>query len=107
MKPRLTAPKEGRGIKPPEFSRRHFPQYGGVSVLSGGLLHLLAARGQAQTAPARRARACILLFQVGGPYQADAFDPKPDAPEEMRGLFRPVATLVPGLRVTDAVPRLA
>src|SRR5579871_6611650 len=90
--------------------RRGFMQFGGVSLLSPGLLHVLAGRSPAQgkTRPGRpRARSCILLFQVGGPYQADTFDPKPDAPEEVRGLFRTISTRVPGLRVTDALPRLS
>ncbi len=90
-----------------DFDRRRLLQCGGVSLLSGGLLHLLAARNSAGAAPPRRARACILLFQVGGPYQADTFDPKSDAPEEVRGPFRPVATPVPGMHFTDGVPRLA
>jgi uncharacterized protein (DUF1501 family) len=90
-----------------QFSRRQLLQCGGVSLLSGGLLNVLAARGQSQPASPRRARACILLFQVGGPYQADTFDPKPDAPEEVRGPFRPVATTVPGIRFTEGVTQLA
>lgn len=86
--------------------RRGLFQFGGVSLLSAGLLHMLAARSSAQAVP-RRAKACILLFQVGGPYQADTFDPKPDAPEEIRGLFQTIATRVPGIRMTDALPRVA
>lgn len=85
------------------FDRRRLLQCGGVQLLSGGLLQVLAARSQGQAAR-RRARACIVLFQVGGPYQADTFDPKPDAPEEVRGPFRPVATAVPGMHLTDGMP---
>jgi hypothetical protein len=55
----------------------------------------------------RSARACIILFQVGGPYQCDTFDPKPGAPEEIRGPYRPIATSVPGLRVTEMLPDVA
>ena len=62
--------------------------------------------GQAAAAPLaqhlrRRAKACILLFQIGGPYQCDTFDPKPDASEEIRGPFRRIATRVPGVFVTE------
>ncbi len=95
------------------LSRRGFLQIGGVPLISSGLLQLLAARSQASLAERTpsairpRARACILLFQVGGPYQGDTFDPKPDAPEEVRGIFRTIATGVPGLRMTDALPRTA
>src|SRR5207302_167920 len=49
----------------------------------------------------------ILLFQVGGPYQCDTFDPKPNAPEEVRGPYKPLRTQVPGLHVTEALPLIA
>lgn len=86
-------------------SRRRFLQFGGVSLLGGGLLHTLAA--QAAGGRRQRARSCIILFQVGGPYQCDTFDPKPNAPEEMRGPYKPLRTKVPGLQVTEALPRIA
>jgi hypothetical protein len=68
---------------------------------------MLAARATAQGRERARAKACILLFQVGGPYQAETFDPKPDAGAEIRGLFRTISTRVPGMRVTDALSRVA
>ena len=43
---------------------------------------------------------CILLFLVGGPSQLDTFDLKPDAPDNIRGPFRPIRTNVPGVRCT-------
>jgi hypothetical protein len=91
------------------LARRDFLRIGGVSLLSGGLLHLLAARAQSagNSAASPRARACIILFQVGGPYQCETFDPKPGAPAEMRGLFKPVATRVAGLQVTEGLPHIA
>src|SRR5262249_17735368 len=91
------------------LSRRRFLQVGPVGLLTGGLLHTLAQRaGATQAAPARgTARACIIRFQVGGPYRCDTFDPKPLAPEEVRGLYRPAATRVPGLHITEAMPRSA
>ncbi len=87
--------------------RRSLFQFGGVSLLSGGLLHMLAAQDRPRPEPRRRARACILLFQVGGPYQAETFDPKPDAGAEIRGIFSTIATRVTGLRMTDALPMVA
>ncbi len=88
--------------------RRGLFQFGGVSLLSGGLLHTLAAQTAPRSANIRpRAKACILLFQVGGPYQAETFDPKPDAPAEMRGIFSTIATRVTGIRMTDALSRVA
>ena len=94
------------------LDRRGLFQFGGVSLLSTGLMHMLAARAAGQTAPrsatiAPRAKACILLFQVGGVYQAETFDPKPDAQEEIRGIFRTSSTRVPGIRMTDALPRVS
>src|SRR5438874_6202677 len=49
----------------------------------------------------------ILLMLVGGPSQLDTWDPKPDAPVDIRGPFRPIATNVPGLRFTELFPRMA
>ncbi len=51
--------------------------------------------------------AVILIMLVGGPGQLDSFDPKPDAPEEVRGPFGSIATAVPGVRVCEHLPRLA
>ncbi len=71
-----------------------------------------ASAGAAAT-HARRARrparadACILIFLNGGPSHLDMWDMKPDAPTEIRGEFRPVATSVPGVRFCEHLPRLA
>jgi hypothetical protein len=54
-----------------------------------------------------RAKRCLILFLTGGPPQHDTFDPKPDAPEGIRGEFKPVATNVPGVRLAELCPRLA
>jgi hypothetical protein len=93
------------------LSRRGFFQLGSISLCSAAWLPVLAARAGAASssaaAPRGIARACIILFQVGGPYQCDTFDPKPGAPEEIRGPYRPIPTAVPGLRVTAALPEVA
>jgi hypothetical protein len=84
---------------------------GGISLISPGLLQVLAGRTAAAGQKAKReqgkAKACIILFQVGGPYQCDTFDPKPGAPEEVRGPFRRIATRVSGVFVTEALPKTA
>jgi hypothetical protein len=49
----------------------------------------------------------ILLLLVGGPSQLETFDPKPDAPEGIRGPFRSIATRIPGIRVSEHLPRIA
>jgi hypothetical protein len=70
-----------------------------------GLLRLeLAAAAAGRKA---RARSVVLLFLSGGPSQLDMWDLKPEAPEEIRGTFRPVATNVPGTRLSEHLPRLA
>jgi hypothetical protein len=94
------------------LSRRGFLQIGPAALLTAGLVHTLAQRTGASpppAAPVRRgtARSCIILFQVGGPYQCDTFDPKPLASEEIRGPFRPARTTVPGVQFTEALPLVA
>jgi hypothetical protein len=56
---------------------------------------------------ARAIRSCVLLFYYGGPSHLDSYDPKPDAPAEARGEFRALATAVPGIRVSEHLPRTA
>jgi Protein of unknown function (DUF1501) len=94
------------------LSRRGFLQIGPVGLLTAGLLHTLDQRARAtlESAGVSRggtAQACIILFQVGGPYQCDSFDPKPLAPEEVRGPFRSASTTVPGMQLTEAFPLVA
>src|SRR5260221_6882005 len=80
-----------------------------MSGLSG--LSLSASDGwrAAPAAPPRRAKAksVILVFNCGGPSHIDLWDPKPDAPEDVRGSFRPMATNVSGIRVSELLPRAA
>ncbi len=71
-------------------------------------LPALAAGGAAARDPGfGAAKRCVLLFLTGGPPQHDTFDPKPDAPAEVRGETRPIATAVPGVRFGDLCPLLA
>lgn len=87
------------------IQRRGFLQLSGLSLLSPGLLQVLAARGAERREG--KARACIILFQLGGPYQCETFDPKPNAPAEVRGLFKPARTPTPGLLFTEGLPQIA
>ena len=50
---------------------------------------------------------CIVLFQLGGNSQIDSWDPKPEAPSEMRGTFKAIPTAVPGIHFTELLPRSA
>jgi hypothetical protein len=81
--------------------RRDFIRMGSLAL--GGLnLHTLLA-GEKQ----RSERACIVLFQNGGASQLDAFDPKPDAPSDIKGSFGSVPTSVPGIHFSGLLPRTA
>ncbi len=50
---------------------------------------------------------CILVWLAGGPSHIDTFDPKPKAPADVRGEFKPIATSVPGLEISEVLPNLA
>ena len=52
-------------------------------------------------------RSVILLLLVGGPSQLETWDPKPDAPADVRGPFRSIATVCPGVRISEHLPRMA
>ncbi len=95
------------------ITRRESLQVGALGFT--GLLwpHLLqtsaAADGQPKARGSRfgKARACILIFNYGGPSHLDILDLKPDAPAEIRGEFKPIATRVPGTQICEHMPRLA
>jgi hypothetical protein len=54
-----------------------------------------------------KAKSCIFINMVGGPGHLDTFDPKPDAPGDVRGPFRPIQTNVPGLHLSELFPKLS
>src|SRR4051794_8868137 len=85
------------------LSRRDFLHAGALSALGLTLPRLHAATGGT---PANDTN-CIMLFLVGGPSQIDTWDPKPDAPAEVRGPFSPIATSAPGMRISEIFPRMA
>jgi hypothetical protein len=91
------------------LTRRTFLQVGGLSALGLSLPAYLrgraAAAAQEKTAP--KARGCILLWMQGGPSHLDTFDPKPDAPAEVRGEFGTVQSVLPGVRLCEHLPLLA
>ena len=86
--------------------RRAFLQAGGVSLLNAGLMNVLAAQSRGLSRQPR-IRSCLLLFQVGGVSQTDTFDMRPEADENVRGEFQPIATNVPGMHVCEHMPRVA
>ena len=88
--------------------RRAFLQLGYSGLLGVGLPKLLAARqASAFGASSGRAKSVIVILLSGGLGQHDSFDMKPDAPEAMRGEFKPIDTAVPGIRICEHLPRLA
>ena len=86
------------------MNRRNFLQT--ASATAGSLLVPAFAASQAPTT-APKADHCILINLVGGPSQLDTFDLKPSAPSNIRGPFRPIATRVPGIQISEILPRLA
>lgn len=64
-------------------------------------------RAEAQGAIPRRADACIVIFLNGGPSHLDMWDMKPQAPAEIRGEFKPIATSMPGVQFSEHLPRMA
>src|ERR1700712_1253441 len=88
------------------LSRRDFLHAGSLAGLGLSLPGWQGLQARGAVAPDKDVN-CILLFLVGGPSQLDTWDMKPDAPEEIRGPFRPIATKVPGVQVSEVFPRLA
>ena len=91
----------------PRFGRRFALQAGAIGLLGLGMDHLHALRalpasnvGTAAHPETRgaKARSVIYIFLSGGLSQHDSFDLKPDAPDDIRGEFRPIATSTPGCR---------
>jgi hypothetical protein len=93
-------------------TRRDFLHLGVLSCLGLSLADLFRARAAraADAGGARRepkAVSCILIWLDGGPSHLEMFDPKPDAPVEIRGEFKPIDTAVPGIRICEHLPRTA
>ena len=87
------------------FARRELLRFGALAL--GGLSLADVLRGRAEAGLSSHARHCIFVFLNGGPSQLDTFDLKPDAPEGIRGPYRPIDTSVPGIQVTEKLPLLA
>jgi uncharacterized protein (DUF1501 family) len=89
-------------------SRREFLRVGGLSALGLSLASFLRLQAAAPKPSARKKTInCILLWMQGGPSHHDTFDPKPDAPAEVRGEFATVPTTLSGVRIAEHLPLLA
>ncbi len=86
-------------------------QAGCLGLIGLGTNHLLGLREAAAAtgtpAPSGKAKSCIYIFLSGGLAQHDSFDMKPDAPDTVRGEFKPIATATPGIQICEHLPRLA
>ena len=95
----------------PKFTRREMLQVGTISVMGLSLSDVLATRCAADS-PRLHGRlaepkSVIYIFLSGGLAQQDSFDPKPDAPDNIRGEFNPIRTRIPGVLMCEHLPRLA
>jgi hypothetical protein len=93
------------------IDRRRWIQAGASSILGLGMSHLGALRAEGAKQPIRgsfgRAKSCIFIFLSGGLSQHDSFDMKPQAEDQIRGEFHPIATATPGLQICEHLPMLA
>lgn len=99
------------------ITRRHMLQAGGAGVLGLGLSDLVASKALARatetgaaagnTKTFGKAKNCIILFLYGSPSQLETFDPKPEAPADIRGPFKTVASKLAGVHLSEHLPRTA
>src|SRR5438034_826655 len=93
------------------LTRRDCLQLGLGALVGGGLAHAFRLRASAAepavSAGLPRVKRCILIWQDGGPTHYETFDPKPEAPAEIRGQFKPIATKVTGIQLSEHLKRLA
>lgn len=91
--------------------RRDCLQLGLGALIGGGLVDALRLVGQASPSGESRPRqpntSCILIWMDGGPTHYETFDPKPEAPSEIRGEYEPIATKTPGIYFSKHMQRLA
>lgn len=94
----------------PRWSRRTLIEAGALGLVGLGSNHVAALRELAAASPSSQTRSqksVIYIFLSGGLAQHDSFDPKPEAPENIRGEFAPIATTTPGIFICEHLPRLA
>src|SRR4051794_40714460 len=84
--------------------RREFLRFGLGSL---SLPQLIALRARADIRPDRERTALIVVWLQGGASHLETYDPKPDAPAEIRGPFGSIATRAPGMRIGELLPRHA
>src|SRR5205085_570432 len=90
-----------------KLSRRRLRQLGGVGALSSLVPGTVSARMSVPGETRAGGKSCIFVLLCGGPSHLDTWDLKPDAPAEIRGPYKPIATAVPGMRLNEMHERLA
>jgi hypothetical protein len=88
------------------LTRRDFLHAGSLSFFGLTLTQFLQLKALGAVNPDKDVN-CIMLFLVGGPSQLDTWDMKPDAPAEIRGPYKPIATNVAGIQISEIFPRMA
>jgi hypothetical protein len=88
-------------------NRRGFLKVGALGLGGLTLPGLLQARARAAQSPGSARKSVILIWQAGGPSHIDMYDLKPNAPAEVRGEFKPIPTVVPGIQIGEHLPRQA
>jgi hypothetical protein len=99
------------------FNRREFMRLGGAGLLGLSLADILRLQAEQPkgTGPAPgqpkngwgSAKQVLMIYLQGGPSHIDIWDPKPDAPSNVRGDFKPIRTKVPGIQLSEVMPKLA
>ena len=97
----------GRELQAGTISRRRLLQLGGLGILNLSIPGVVAARVGGTSQGGAAEKSCILILLCGGPSHLDTWDLKPLAPAEIRGPYQPIATTVPGMRLSELHPRLA
>ena len=94
----------------PAIARRQLLQIGSLGLIGTSLADVLRLQAQAAEQPATRpakAKSVVFIFQAGGPSQHETFDPKPEAPLEIRGEYGTTQTRSPGVHFCEYLPKLA
>jgi len=94
-------------VCPGPIKRREFLRIGLSGFATLSLPGLFALRAQAAAEQPKARTAVILVWLRGGASHLETYDPKPDAPSEFRGVFSPISTRVPGMQISELLPRHA
>ena len=107
----MMEPVHNQPPSPFSMSRRRWLQASGQGGLALNLWGLLRARSAADAESGREPvggiRSCVFVFYYGGPSHLDTWDVKPDAPSTVRGEFKPIATSVAGIQISEHLPQMA